>query len=305
MQDKVYEERYNNQGYLMGIIKYKEKGFVDVYFPEYDFIRENICDYNYKKGKVLLPFEVIHKNEVSTNKFGSKMIIESINKSSDITVYFPEYNWRCEHTRYSSFKGGSIICPYEKRFYGKGYAGEGEFKIKVNNKATEVYNIWHHMMERCYSENYHKKRPTYIDCSCEEFHCLQDFGKWYKENFYQVPGELMCLDKDILCKGNKIYSPSTCIFVPKRINSLFIKCDAARGDLPIGVTRWKNKFHPQCCGVKHMGYFDTVEDAFEVYKYHKEKYMKEVIDSYEGKIPNYQYKKLHKAIYNWKIEIMD
>jgi hypothetical protein len=45
----------------------------------------------------------------------------------------------------------------------------------------------------------------------------------------------MALDKDILYKGNKIYSPDTCVFVPQEINALFVKNDANRGDLPIGV----------------------------------------------------------------------
>lgn len=30
------------------------------------------------------------------------------------------------------------------------------------------------------------------------------------------------LDKDILLKGNKVYSPETCAFVPAKINSLLI-----------------------------------------------------------------------------------
>ena len=39
----------------------------------------------------------------------------------------------------------------------------------------------------------------------------------------------MCLDKDIFCKGNKLYSRCTCIFVPQRINLLFTKSDKSRG----------------------------------------------------------------------------
>ena len=48
-----------------------------------------------------------------------------------------------------------------------------------------------------------------------------------------------------LVHGNKIYSPSTCIFVPQRINTLFVKKDMNRGDLPIGV-HWdksRNKYN--------------------------------------------------------------
>ena len=44
------------------------------------------------------------------------------------------------------------------------------------------------------------------------------------------------LDKDILIKGNKIYSPDTCCFVPSEINNLFVGCNKSRGSLPIGVT---------------------------------------------------------------------
>lgn len=43
------------------------------------------------------------------------------------------------------------------------------------------------------------------------------------------------LDKDILVKGNKIYSPETCCFVPQEINNLFTKRKSCRGTLPIGV----------------------------------------------------------------------
>ena len=61
-------------------------------------------------------------------------------------------------------------------------------------------------------------------------------AEWIENNYYEVSGEKMCLDKDILCKGNKIYSRETCIFVPSRINTLFIKCNKSRGKDPIGAT---------------------------------------------------------------------
>lgn len=39
----------------------------------------------------------------------------------------------------------------------------------------------------------------------------------------------MALDKDILNKGNKVYCPENCIFVPRRINNLFTKSNRVRG----------------------------------------------------------------------------
>ena len=49
-------------------------------------------------------------------------------------------------------------------------------------------------------------------------------------------GRLYHLDKDILVKGNKVYSPETCCFVPQEINSLLVTSVRSRGDQPIGVS---------------------------------------------------------------------
>ena len=42
-----------------------------------------------------------------------------------------------------------------------------------------------------------------------------------------------------------------------------------------------------------------------MYKKHKEKVIKETIDSYEGKIPEPFYPRLKVAMYNYKVEIDD
>jgi hypothetical protein len=49
------------------------------------------------------------------------------------------------------------------------------------------------------------------------------------------------LDKDILVVGNRVYSPETCIFVPTRINNLFVTRESLRGDYPLGVKLSKCK----------------------------------------------------------------
>jgi hypothetical protein len=87
------------------------------------------------------------------------------------------------------------------------------------------------------------------------------------------------LDKDILIKGNKIYSPETCCFVPKEINLLFTKSNSIRGKYPIGVSCRKKdgKFRAQCWvegKQRFLGSFYTPEEAFQAYKEAKEQEIK-------------------------------
>ena len=106
-------------------------------------------------------------------------------------------------------------------------------------------------------------------------------------------------------KGNEIYSPKTCIFVPEDINLLFVKRDKKRGKYPIGVSELPyNKFRSRC-NVKgkriHIGVYNTPEEAFIHYKQFKENYIKQVADEYKPYIP----KKLYEAMYRWEVDIND
>lgn len=250
--------------------------------------------------------------ERNYNTFGSEMIIVRYKMRRDIDVYFPEYNWTAEKVRYDNFKNGQIKCPYERRYHGVGYLGEGKYKISENSKLTKVYDTWHHMLQRCYDEKYQKRQPSYKACTvCDEWHNFQNFAKWYEDNYYEIEGEIMHLDKDILIKHNKIYSPDTCIFVPNIINILFIKNDKSRGESIIGTHRLKNGKYVANCHLfnskigksknEHLGTYDTQEKAFEIYKYYKEKNIKEVADYYKDKI----LERLYNAMYNYIVEITD
>lgn len=250
--------------------------------------------------------------EKNINNFGSEMVIVDYRTNKDIDIYFPEYDWTFKNTTYKNFKNGKIKCLYEKSVYGVGYIGEGNYKVSENGKDTRVYNTWHSMLERCYSEKYQEKHPTYKNCKvCKEWLNFQNFGKWYEENYYEVEGQRMHLDKDILIKHNKIYSPETCIFVPDRINKLFVKRDNDRGDSVIGTTPTENgKYVGQCRLLnpitgkskhEHLGTYESQEKAFEVYKYYKEKNIKQIANYYKDEIPT----KLYNALYSYEIEIDD
>ena len=250
--------------------------------------------------------------EKNINNFGSEMVIIEYKNVHDIDVYFPEFDWIFKHAKYNNFKKGEIKCPYERRFYNVGYLGEGKYKVSENGKNTRVYDTWKAMLQRCYSEKEHERHPTYIGCEVYEgWYNFQNFAKWYKDNYYEVGNEKMCLDKDILFKGNKIYSPDTCIFVPETINKLFIKNDKNRGESVIGATLCKNgKYQAQCNIInpetgkskqEYLGLYDSQEKAFQVYKYHKERNIKQIADYYKIHIPQ----KLYDAMYNYEVEIDD
>lgn len=242
------------------------------------------------------------------NNNGSLMRIIEYRKYDDIDVYFPEYNWIKYNCKYTNFKQGKVKCPYEPRYHGKGYLGEGSHKIKENGETTKCYRTWYHMLERCYDEKHRDRHSTYKDCFVnEEWLNYQNFANWFDDNYYTVEDELMSIDKDILCKGNKEYGPDTCVFTPQKINSLFVKSDNIRGDLPIGVCldKYKRKYEAKCQDGNnnkiHLGVYDTIEDAFDAYKEEKEFLFKLFAEAYKNDIPD----DLYIALYNYEVEIDD
>lgn len=243
--------------------------------------------------------------ETNKNNFGTKMTIIEYNNSQNVKIEFE--NGFTTTSRYSLFKNGQIKSPYDKTIYNTGYFGEGKYKSSINNKNTKEYNYWRAMMRRCYDEKTKINLPTYKYCTvCEEWHNFQNFAKWFDENYYEIDNEKMCLDKDILIKGNKIYSPETCVFVPEYINNLFTKCNKSRGKYPIGVyySEKRSKFRVGININKKLNcgkYFNTAEEAFKVYKNMKEKEIKRIADEYKDKIP----KRVYDAMYKYKVDIND
>ena len=120
--------------------------------------------------------------------------------------------------------------------YGVGYMGNNfELKSSCNGKKCPIYDTWFRMMERCYSKKVHSRFPSYIGCYVSDD--FKDYSKWreWYDN-YQYKHDGWQLDKDLLIKGNKVYSETTCVFLPREINSLLINCTASRGEHLIGVS---------------------------------------------------------------------
>ena len=137
----------------------------------------------------------------------------------------------------------------------------------------EYYVVWKSMLARCYSKKFLESNQSYIGTVvCSEWLYASEFKKWMEQKDWHGKS----LDKDIIVRGNKLYSPDTCAFVLPATNSFVIASDAIRGDYPIGVSLYKRtgKYHAQCKNPftekpEHLGYFLTPEDAHEAWRKRK------------------------------------
>ena len=191
--------------------------------------------------------------------------------------------------------------------YGVGYMGNNlELKSSYNGKKCPIYYAWVRMFERCYSKKLHESFPTYIGCTVsDEFKDYSKWREWYDNYQYKYDG--WHLDKDLLIKGNKVYSENTCVFLPHEINQILVKCTASRGEHLIGVcwSKTNKAFMAQVNKNKgkreHLGFFNTEIEAFNAYKKAKESFIKEQADKYKDLLDPRAYE----ALYNYTVDIDD
>lgn len=238
---------------------------------------------------------------LKTNKKGTEMKIIKVLPDDRIIVQFQDEFKFEKEIHYNNFKRGTVKNPYDKTICGVGYLGEGSFIAHDENGInTKPYDTWTNMIERCYSNNMRHKHFAYEDCTmCDEWLNFQTFAKWYEANFYDIGTERMHIDKDILMKDNKIYAPEKCIFVPQRINMIFMKKNRKiDSDLPNGIHRCIGGFRSEY-NTKYLGTYKTLEEALYYYNIEKQLHINEVADEYKNIIPP----KLYKALLNWNIKL--
>lgn len=247
-----------------------------------------------------------HKNicigEVSYTTYGTPMKIVEYKDNKHVTIEFQDQYKVRKQCYYLDFKKGLVSNPYDKSV--RGMACIGNINTKKHSKA---YEVWKFILARCYPKTINLHNQSYQVCTvADEWLCFENFCYWYEQHYYCAFNEKMCVDKDILIKGNKIYSSDTCLIVPYTINMLFAKRKGCRGEFPIGVSfnQSEQKYHA-CCSVEgkstSLGTYNTPEEAFNAYKTFKEQYIKKVADKYKEQIP----KKLYDALYAYIVEITD
>lgn len=244
--------------------------------------------------------------EEGINYQGNVMRIIEYNNTKDIVVEFQDDYKAHVHTAYREFQSGSVKNPYYTEVYHIGMIGN-----KYNSQTPE-YKLWSTVLMRCFDQEFKKREPTYTDVTCcDEWLLFENFYEWLhsQPNFDKwLNNKEWAIDKDILFKGNKIYSPETCCLVPRSVNSLFIKRTRYRGELPIGVIQHYNKFRARCentlIGKRvHLGLYNTSQEAFDAYKQYKENLIKDVaqIEFDQNNIT----KQCYHAMMNYIVEITD
>ena len=140
--------------------------------------------------------------ETRVNRNGTLMkIVEYIDARHVIVEFQDEHHYR-KVTDYAGFNKGKTDNPYDKTMYGIGYRGVGKYGAYENDK--KIYGVWQAMFGRCYGTKPNETKPCYAGCEVAPiWHNFQNFGAWYELNYYEIPGQIMQLDKDILYKKIK------------------------------------------------------------------------------------------------------
>ena len=225
------------------------------------------------------------------------------NGSKNVEIQFLKTGYETT-VQLGNIKSGRVKDPYSPSVYGAGVSGT-KYPVSEGDVLTKEYMLWCSMLQRCYSDVLKKRCPTYEGCEVsDKFKSYEYFYEWCQEQVgFGVDG--FELDKDLLVKGNKVYSEDSCIFIPKDINLLLTKCVASRGEYLIGVS-WsktnkgfvamvrKNKGKSE-----YLGHFKTELEAFNAYKHAKEIYIKELANKYKSQIDLRAYN----ALMNYEVNI--
>ena len=247
--------------------------------------------------------------KVCKSKSSGDFEIVKYNNAKDVEVRFLKTGYEMV-ARLGNIKIGKVKDLYSPSVYGIGILGT-KYPSRTNGVLTKEYELWQNMLQRCYSDTSKKRNPTYIDCEVsDKFKNYEYFYEWCHNQVgfgNDGNGNPFQLDKDLLIKGNKVYSESTCVFLPSEINTILVKCTASRGEHLIGVcwSKTQKAFKAQVSKNKgrseHLGFFNTEIEAFNAYKQAKESFVKEQAEKWESQIDPRAYN----ALMNYTVEITD
>lgn len=157
--------------------------------------------------------ELVRVGDVFSSPLFGDFLVLKYEGSKSILVRFSDTGYETE-TTLSQVISGSVKDRLSKTVCGVGFIGDGDYKPSWMGRKP--YLVWRCMLHRCYVRTASNK--AYLDCEVDSYwHNFQNFAKWFDDN-WPKDGKMYELDKDIKVKGNRIYSPDTCMFVTRQEN---------------------------------------------------------------------------------------
>lgn len=215
--------------------------------------------------------------------------VKNYTNAHDVLIEFDNTGY-CYSVAAGNARRGLVKDNMAKTVYGVGCLGNGKYKSRLpnNGPCTKEYSTWSSMMHRCYGEERDETTlRNYIDCLvCEDWHNFQNFAKWCNsqpEMLYKNSS----LDKDILVKGNRVYSPNACCFVPSQLNTAVTGTKHQNSTGKAGVWKFKDSYISEVTifsAKSGLGSFDNIDDAQFVYNKVKEAYIRALAEIYKSDI---------------------
>ena len=231
--------------------------------------------------------------------------IVKYNNSRNVEIQFINTGYETS-AQLEHIKNGNVKDLHSPSVHGVGVTGT-KYPSIISGVQTKEYTLWCSMLKRCYSDAIKKKQPTYEGCKVsDKFKSYEYFYEWCHEQV-GFDNKDWQLDKDLLVKGNKVYSESTCVFIPREINQILVKCTASRGEYLIGVywSKTNKAFVAMVSRSKgrseYLGLFNTETEAFNAYKKAKEAFVKEQANKWKSEIDPRAYE----ALMKYTVEITD
>jgi hypothetical protein len=149
---------------------------------------------------------------------------------------------------------------------------------RVDGKVKQAwmcpyYMRWKNILCRCYCEKFLTKNQSYAGCRIyKPWITFSNFRLWMETQDWEGKE----LDKDILVFDNKLYSPTTCLWVDHSVNMFMVDHALGRGDCAQGV-RYTYKYYKgvkslrkkpyqASCSDNYIGYFSTELEAHRAWQ---------------------------------------
>jgi len=137
--------------------------------------------------------------------------------------------------------------------------------IDIQNASSyPSWKTWLYMLKRVTTN------PTYVNVKiCDEWLHFSNFNKWY--NLHYRPG--WDLDKDL--KGHLLYSPDTCVYLPKEINQCLQRHKGIKKSNGVWIAEYSRGGQ-----IERIGEYGSKEEAQEAYLKGKKEYLDYLVQLY-------------------------